>query len=61
MRTQGPVATSESEPAPLDAALAGTPARVERMVRAWRRTDRAAERDEDRAHQANRVLHAWVG
>ena len=29
-------------------------------MRAWRRTDRAAERDEDRERQAGRALHTWV-
>ena len=54
------VATPETEQALLDVALAGTAAHVERVVRAWRRTDRAAERDEDRERQAGRGLHTWV-
>ena len=48
------VATPDTEQTLLDVALAGSAAHVERVVRAWRRTDRAAERDEDRA------LHTWV-
>ena len=54
------VATPETEQALLDVALAGTAAHVERVARAWRRTDRAAERDEDRERQASRALHTWV-
>ena len=54
------VATPETEQVLLDVALAGTAAHVERVVRAWRRTDRAAERDEDRERQAGRALHTWV-
>ena len=41
-------------------ALAGTAAHVERVVRAWRRTDRAAEQEEDRERQAERTLRTWV-
>ena len=51
------VATPETEQVLLDVALAGTAAHVERVVRAWRRTDRAAERDEGRERQAGRALH----
>ena len=54
------VATPETEQALLDVALAGTAAHVERVVRAWRQADRAAERDEDRERQADRELHTWV-
>ena len=54
------VATPETEQSLLDVALAGTAAHVERVVRAWRRTDRAAEREEDRQRQADRALHTWV-
>ena len=54
------VATPETEQSLLDVALAGTAAHVERVVRAWRRTDRAAEADDDRAQQAGRTLHTWV-
>jgi len=54
------VATPETEQTLLDVALAGTAAHVERVVRAWRRTDRAAERDEDRQRQADRTLRTWV-
>ena len=54
------VATPETEQSLLDVALAGTAVHVERVVRAWRRTDRAAERDDDRRQQANRALHTWV-
>ncbi|MCY3846800.1 MAG: DUF222 domain-containing protein [Acidobacteria bacterium] len=38
----------------------GTAAHVERVVRAWRQTDRAAERDEDQERQADRSLRTWV-
>ena len=54
------VATPETEQSLLDVALAGTAAHVERVVRAWRQTDRAAERDEDRQRQADRSLRTWV-
>ena len=54
------VATPETEQTLLDVALAGTAAHVERVVRAWRQTDRAAEGIEDRVRQAGRSLHAWV-
>ena len=54
------VATPETEQSLLDVALAGTAAHVERVVRAWRQTDRAAERDEDRERQADRSLRTWV-
>ena len=54
------VATPETEQTLLDVALAGTAAHVERVVRAWRRTDRAAERDEDRERQADRTLRTWA-
>ena len=54
------VATPETEQTLLDVALAGTAAHVERVVRAWRQTDRAAERNEDRERQADRGLHTWV-
>ncbi|MCY4662699.1 MAG: DUF222 domain-containing protein [Acidobacteria bacterium] len=54
------VATPETEQSLLDVALAGTAAHVERVVRAWRRVDRAAEANDDRAQQAGRTLHTWV-
>ena len=54
------VATPETEQALLDVALAGTATHVERVVRAWRRTDRAAEQAEDRERQAERTLRTWV-
>ncbi|MCE2515801.1 MAG: DUF222 domain-containing protein [Acidobacteria bacterium] len=54
------VATPETEQSLLDVALAGTAAQVERVVRAWRRVDRAAEADDDRAQQTGRTLHTWV-
>ncbi len=54
------VATPETEQSLLDVALAGTAAHVERVVRVWRRMDRAAERDEDRERQADRSLRTWV-
>ncbi|MCY3844318.1 MAG: DUF222 domain-containing protein, partial [Acidobacteria bacterium] len=54
------VATPETEQSLLDVALAGTAAHVERVVRAWRQTDRAAERNEDQQRQADRSLRTWV-
>ena len=54
------VATPETEQALLDVALAGTATHVERVVRAWQRTDRAAEQAEDREQQAVRTLRTWV-
>ena len=54
------VATPETEQSLLDVALAGTAAHVERVVRAWRQTDRAAERDEEHQRQADRSLRTWV-
>ena len=54
------VATPATEQALLDVALAGTAAHVERVVRTWRRVDRAAEQAEDRRRQESRALHTWV-
>ena len=54
------VATPQTEQSLLDVALAGTAVHVERVVRAWRQADRAAEGIEDRVRQAGRSLHAWV-
>ena len=54
------VATPETEQALLDAALCGTAAHVEQIVRGWRRVDRTAERTEDRRRQDRRSLRTWV-
>ena len=54
------VATRENERRLLDFARCGTAAHVERLVRAWRRVDRAAEaKDEQRRHE-RRELRTWV-
>jgi hypothetical protein len=54
------VATAENEPRLLDVARAGTAAHVERLVRAWRRTDRVeAHHQAERRHQ-QRQLVTWV-
>ena len=55
------VATSENEQALLDFARCGATAHVERLVRAWRKTDRArAAQDEDRRRHERRHLSTWV-
>ena len=54
------VATPETEQALLDAALCGTAAHVEQIVRGWRRVDRAAEQTEERRRQDRRSLRTWV-
>ena len=53
------VATPETEQRLLDVALAGTASHVERIVRAWRRTDRViAVREADSRH-LSRHLTTW--
>jgi hypothetical protein len=54
------VATPESERQLLDLALCGTAAQVERLVRAWRRVDRMAERAETARRHQRRELYTWV-
>ena len=55
------VATPENERTLLDVALAGTAEHVERIVRGWRRVDRAAERAEDRRREESRSLRTCNG
>ncbi len=54
------VATPENEQTLLDVALAGTAEHVERIVRGWRRIDRAAEQAEEQRRDASRSLRTWV-
>ena len=54
------VATPENEQTLLDVALAGTAEHVERIVRGWRRVDRAAEEAEAEQRDASRSLRTWV-
>ena len=54
------VATPETEQALLDAALSGTAAHMEQIVRGWRRVDRAAEQTEEQRRQDRRSLRTWV-
>ena len=54
------VATPENEQTLLDVALAGTAEHVERIVRGWRRVDRAAEEAEEERRDASRSLRTWV-
>ncbi|MCY4076997.1 MAG: DUF222 domain-containing protein, partial [Acidobacteria bacterium] len=54
------VATPENEQSLLDVALAGTAEHVERIVRGWRRVDRAAEEAEEEQRDASRSLRTWV-
>ena len=54
------VATPENEQTLLDVALAGTAEHVERIARAWRRVDRAAEQAEELCQDASRSLRTWV-
>ena len=54
------VATPETEQALLDAALSGTAAHVEQIVRGWRRVDRVAEQTGDQRRQDRRSLRTWV-
>ena len=54
------VATPETEDDLLNVALSGTAAHVEKIVRAWRRVDRATEQAEDRRRHESRSLRTWV-
>ena len=54
------VATPDNEQTLLDVALAGTAEHVERIVRGWRRIDRAAEQTEEQRRDASRSLRTWV-
>lgn len=54
------VATADTERRLVNVALAGTAAHVERVVRAWRRVDRVAERKETSTRHLNRSLSTWV-
>lgn len=54
------VATPENEAALLDVALAGTAAQVERLVRAWRRVDRATDASIAESRHLNRTLSMWA-
>ena len=60
MRAITRVATPETEDDLLNVALSGTAAHVEKIVRAWRRVDRATEQDEDRRRHETRSLRTWV-
>ena len=60
MRAVTRVATPDNEQTLLDVALAGTAEHVERIVRGWRRVDRAAEEAEDERRDASRSLRTWV-
>ena len=60
MRAITRVATRETEDDLLNVALSGTAAHVEKIVRAWRRVDRATEQDEDRRRHETRSLRTWV-
>ena len=54
------VATPGTEQRLLDVALAGTAAHVERIVRAWRRTDRVRASHEADARHLSRHLTTWI-
>jgi hypothetical protein len=54
------VATPEIERKLVNVALAGTAAHVERIVRAWRRVDRAQEKRTTEARHLGRQLATWV-
>ena len=54
------VARPDNERRLLDFALCSPASYVERMMRAWRRTDRQAEADDDRRRHAGRELRTWV-
>lgn len=54
------VATPDNETALLGVALNGTAAQAERLVRAWRRVDRASEAQDDERRHLNRELSTWV-
>ena len=60
MRAVTRVATPETEDDLLNVALSGTAAHAEKIVRAWRRVDRLAERAEDRRRHETRSLRTWV-
>jgi hypothetical protein len=60
MRAITRVATPETEQRLLDVALAGTAAHVERIVRAWRRTDRVIAAQEADALHLSRHLTTWI-
>ncbi len=54
------VATPATERSLLDFARCGTASHVERLVRAWRRVDLAAEAAEDRRRHESRHLRTWI-
>ena len=54
------VATPETEQKLLDVALAGTASHVERIVRAWRRTDRVIAAQQADARHLSRHLTTWI-
>ena len=54
------VATPETEDDLLNVALSGTASHVEKIVRGWRRADRAAEEAEDRRRHETRSVRTWV-
>ena len=54
------VATPATEQRLLDVALAGTASHVERIVRAWRRTDRVIAAQEADARHRSRHLTTWI-
>ena len=54
------VATPATEQRLLDVALAGTASHVERIVRAWRRTDRVIAAQEADARHLSRHLTTWI-
>ena len=54
------VATPESEDDLLNVALSGTASHVEKIVRGWRRVDRATEQADDRRRHETRSLRTWV-
>jgi hypothetical protein len=54
------VATPATEQRLLDVALAGTASHVERIVRAWRRTDRVIAAEEADARHRSRNLTTWI-
>ena len=60
MRAVTRVATPETEDDLLNVVLSGTAAHVEKIVRAWRRVDRLAEKTEDRKRHEARSLRTWV-
>ena len=54
------VATPENEDRLLEVARSGTAAQVERIVRAWRRTDRLREAETEQRRRASRQLTMYV-